>query len=556
MTDSYLLLILLAVPFIGAAVCALLPARAVHTPGSAASKASSGLPVMVMTSTLFAVATFVLALTLFAKLPGSTEATNELGQPTISRLSPISWGSDATANAFSVAGINFNFLIGADSVSIWLVLLSTLLTPIALLASVRSIGERSKEFCAWMLLLLGALVGVFVARDALLFYVFFEITLIPAVFLIGIWGGPARREAMGKFFLYTFAGSVFLLIGILYIGIKAQTFEFERFIAAAQALRGSEKLWVCGALLIGFLVKTPVFPLHTWQALTYSEAPTSATVMFAAVLSKLGTYGLLRLTIPAGFVSARTGVDGVQLLNVVAILAIIGILYGALVAWVQRDFFKLLAFSSLSHLGFCVLGLLSFTTIGVQGAILFMVNHGISTAALFLCLGMVQERLKTREIDRMSGLFKAMPVLSVFFVLFVMSSIGLPGTNGFVSEFLTLQGTFISQQLGMGYAIAAAAGVILSAIYMLHLVAKVFFGPLVLPEGTTARDLCGREISLLAPLAVLVLVLGVQPGLVLNSVREESGYAQHPVYDPIKRERTAEDFAARLGGLVPTERGR
>jgi NADH-quinone oxidoreductase subunit M len=456
-----------------------------------------------------------------------------------------------------MAGVGASFSLGIDSISLWLVLLTVGLTPLAIAASFGSIREREKEYYAWMLGLMVAMLGVFVVRDMLLFYVFFELTLVPMFFIIGIWGGPERRYAAGKFFLFTFAGSVFLLAAAIYLGLRAGSFDIDAAVRTAQTqLTDTERFWLLLGFLAGFAVKVPLFPVHTWLPLAHTEAPTAGSVILAGVLLKLGTYGILRLALPVGLVGPGGAPLFPRLTAFIAVLCIIGIIYGALVAWVQRDIKKLVAYSSVSHLGYCVLGLVALNDIGIQGSVLYMINHGISTGAMFLVIGMIYDRFHTRDIDELSGLAKRMPKMAFFFVLFVLSSIGLPGTNGFVSEFLTILGAFTSGHLGIAYGALAALGIILGALYMLHMTARVIWGPLkypdphahdALPHGAAAYaahghaahgqedqgqaatatrkyhdpgtgDLTGRETAILVPLAVAVIVLGVMPTPVLRSM--------------------------------------
>lgn len=439
-----------------------------------------------------------------------------------------------------IAGLGFSFALGIDSISLWLVLLTLLLMPLAVAASFGSIKERQKEYYAWMLTLMVAMLGVFVARDMLLFYVFFELTLVPMFFIIGIWGGPDRRHAAGKFFLFTFTGSVFTLAAAIYLGLKAGSFDIAEAVRVAQtSLSLAERFWITLGFLAGFAVKVPLFPVHTWLPLAHTEAPTAGSVILAGVLLKLGTYGLLRLALPVGFVAPGGGPLFPTLIGVLAALSVAGIIYGALVAWVQTDIKKLVAYSSVSHLGFCVLGLVALNVHGIQGSVLYMVNHGLSTGAMFLVIGMIYDRFHTRDIDQLSGLARRMPKMAFFFVLFVLSSIGLPGTNGFVSEFLTILGAFTSPHLGFTYGALAATGIILGALYMLHMTARVIWGPLKFPDfhahghadaahahPTAGRhyhpdetaDLTGREIAILLPLAVAVIVLGVMPTPMLDSM--------------------------------------
>jgi len=431
-----------------------------------------------------------------------------------------------------IAGIGASFHLGIDSISMCLVLLTTFLTPLAIAASFTAVTERTREYYAWMLALLVVMLGVFIARDLLLFYVFFELTLVPMFFIIGIWGGPERRYAAGKFFLFTFAGGVFTLAATIYLGSKAGTFDIDTVVKVAQTQLAPEaRWWILLGLLAGFAVKIPLFPVHTWLPLAHTEAPTAGSVILAGVLLKLGTYGLLRLALPIGLVAADGGVAGnvVALIHFLGALCIIGIIYGALVAWVQQDIKKLVAYSSVSHLGFCILGMLAFNDIGMQGSVLYMINHGLSTGAMFLVIGMVYERFHTRDINKLSGLAKKMPIFAFFFVFFTLASIGLPGLNGFWSEFLTILGAFTSEHLGIGYGVLAATGVVLGAV---HMVARVIFGPLKFPgdeHDTThhahpephgiSGDLNHREIGILAPLALAVVLLGVYPNLIVGPIR-------------------------------------
>ena len=283
-------------------------------------------------------------------------------------------------------------------------LLTAFLTPLAIWASFEAIQERQAEYYAWMLALLVVMLGVFLARDLLLFYVFFELTLIPMFFIIGIWGGPERRYAAGKFFLFTFTGGVLTLATAIYLGFHAHTFDISSIVAYAQSsLDPSARWWIVLGLLAGFAVKTPLFPVHTWLPLAHTEAPTAGSVILAGVLLKLGTYGLIRLAVPIGLID-NSGVVFPKLIHFIGWLCVIGVIYGALVAWVQQDIKKLVAYSSVSHLGFCVLGMVALNDIGMQGSVLYMINHGLSTGAMFLVIGMIYERYHTRDINQLSGL--------------------------------------------------------------------------------------------------------------------------------------------------------
>jgi NADH-quinone oxidoreductase subunit M len=432
-----------------------------------------------------------------------------------------------------------SFSLGIDAISLWLILLTALLAPLAIAASFDSIRERQREYYCWMLLLLVAMLGVFIARDILLFYVFFELTLIPMFFIIGIWGGPDRRFAAGKFFLFTFTGSVFTLAGAIYLGLHFHTFDIAQVTTLAQLnLTSTERYWILMAFLAGFAVKVPLFPVHTWLPLAHTEAPTAGSVILAGVLLKLGTYGLLRLAVPIGLLSS-TGLAFPGVVHFLGGLCVIGVIYGALVAWVQQDIKKLVAYSSVSHLGFCVLGLVALNVHGVEGSVLYMINHGLSTGALFLVIGMIYDRYHTRDINKLSGLARRMPILAFFFILFTLSSIGLPGLNGFVSEFLTILGAFTSKFLGISFGSYAALGIILGAVYMLHMAARVIWGPLKTPDvhddhgdahgHNTPGDIGPREIAILVPLAIMVVVLGVYPSGLLRSLNGPVGLLLQPV---------------------------
>jgi len=461
--------------------------------------------------------------------------------------------SDSTVKSLTLLNIGFSVNLGVDSISLWLVLLTVFLMPLAIAASFGSIKEREKEYYAWMTMLSGAMVGVFLARDVLLFYIFFELTLIPMFFIIGIWGGPDRRYAAGKFFLFTFAGSVFTLAALVYLGMGRGSFEIGAIVGYAQEqISSTERMWCTIGILAGLAVKVPLFPVHTWLPLAHTEAPTAGSVILAGVLLKLGTYGVLRFAVPIGLV-ANGKVVSPGLIHALGVLCLVGIIYGALVAWVQQDIKKLVAYSSVSHLGFCILGLIALNDFGMQGSVLYMINHGLSTGAMFLVIGMIYDRYHTRDIIALSGLARNMPKMAFFFILFTMASIGLPGLNGFVSEFLTINGAFYSPYLGVAYGSIAALGIILGAVYMLHLAGSVIWGPLkvpaadhghVGPEGSQAdqgqaatpepshahgghhdhshkpakNDLTPREMTILIPIALAVVLLGVLPNAVLTTI--------------------------------------
>jgi NADH-quinone oxidoreductase subunit M len=385
------------------------------------------------------------------------------------------------------------------------VLLTTLLTPISLVSTWDAIQERVKEFLVFFLLLEVGMVGVFLAQDLFLFYIFWEFTLVPMYFLIGIWGGERRMYAAIKFFLYTMAGSILMLLAILWLGINGGSFSVPDLIAQG-GIPANIQMWLFLAFAAAFAIKVPMWPLHSWLPDAHVEAPTAGSVILAGVLLKMGTYGFLRFNIPL-FPQAA-----VQAAPWVALLGVIGILYGAAVSYPQRDIKKLVAYSSVSHLGFVMLGLFALNEQGVQGSLLQMVNHGISTGALFLIVGMIYERRHTRAMDAFGGLWKVMPVYAVLTLIVTLSSMGLPGLNGFVGEFAILLGAFGSETLGSAlFASFGALGVILAAIYMLQMFQKMFLGPLDKSENEGLADLNWREVATLAPLLVLIFWIGLYP---------------------------------------------
>ncbi|HAP35763.1 MAG TPA: NADH-quinone oxidoreductase subunit M [Bacteroidetes bacterium] len=418
-----------------------------------------------------------------------------------------------------IAGLDISYFVGVDGLSILLIVLTTFLTPIALIASWESITDRIKEYVAFMLLLEVGMLGVFLAVDLFLFYVFWEAMLIPMYFIIGIWGGKERIYAAVKFFIFTMAGSLLMLIAILWLGHYASTLpggyfttNLIKLYAIAPSVPMGIQIWMFLAFTLSFAIKVPLFPLHTWLPDAHVQAPTAGSVIFAGVLLKMGTYGLLRFCLPLFPLASF------QFTPLLATLAVIGIVYGALVAMVQTDVKKLVAYSSVSHLGFVVLGIFSMTEEGVQGAVIQMINHGLSTGALFLLVGMIYDRRHTREISQFGGLAKVMPVFSTLFMIVTLSSIGLPGLNGFVGEFLILLGSFNSPFLGSYvYTAFAATGVIFSAVYMLWMVQRVFFGKVTHEENRSLLDLTKREIAIILPILLFIVWIGVYPSTFLKS---------------------------------------
>ncbi len=408
---------------------------------------------------------------------------------------------------------NIHYHMGADGVSMWLVVLTTFLTPLCVLISWKSISERVKEFFILLLVLETALIGVFLALDLFLFYFFWESTLIPMALLIGIFGHGRRVYAAVKFFLYTMIASVFMLAAILWLYAKVGSFDFvtiqnairsgqvENFMAAAP--------WLFLGFFIAFAVKVPLFPFHTWLPDAHVEAPTAGSVLLAGVLLKMGTYGMLRFNL--GLFPEQSRANAWWII----ILALIGIIYGALVALVQPNMKKLIAYSSISHLGFVVLGIFSFTQAGLDGATYVMLAHGVSTGALFMLAGILYERRHTYEISEFGGLATTMPVYASFFLFIVLASVGLPLLNGFVGEFLVLSGAFQARAV---YGVLGATGIIWSAGYLLWMYQRVFFGKVTHEVNQTLPDLDARERTALWPAAAAALVMGVAPLLWLNAI--------------------------------------
>lgn len=404
-----------------------------------------------------------------------------------------------------IAGWNISYHLAVDGLSILLVLLTTFLTPISILSTWSAVEERVKEFMLFFLLLEVGMVGVFLAMDLFLFYIFWEFTLVPMYFLIGIWGGPRRMYAAVKFFLYTMAGSILMLLAILWLGIRQGTFSLPQLIATNN-IPADIQLWLFLAFAAAFAIKVPMWPLHSWLPDAHVEAPTAGSVILAGVLLKMGTYGFLRFNLPL-FPQAA-----VRAAPWIALLAVIGILYGAAVSYAQQDVKKLVAYSSVSHLGFVMLGLFALNPQGIQGGILQMVNHGLSTGALFLIVGMIYERRHTRAMDAFGGLWKVMPIYAALTLIVTLSSMGLPGLNGFVGEFTILLGAFGSRAIGSPwFAGFAALGVILAAVYMLYMFQKLFLGAVDKDENRALRDLNWREILTLAPIIGLIFWIGLYP---------------------------------------------
>ncbi len=425
------------------------------------------------------------------------------GEPGLQMVTQAPW--------IATGALRVDYFLGVDGISIWLVMLTTLLVPVAIGAAWGAITERVRAFMVWFLLLEVGMVGAFLAMDLLLFYIFFEFTLVPMIFLIGQWGGARRVYAALKFFLFTFAGSIFMLIAILWLGVTAHTFSYPDL----QALDfGRPEVagiapWLFAAFAIAFAIKVPVWPLHTWLPDAHVEAPTPGSVILAGVLLKLGTYGFLRFNL--GLFPEVAA----QVAPLFGVLGVIGILYGAITAFAQSDAKKLVAYSSVSHLGFVMLGLFALNDLGIQGAILQMVNHGLSTGALFVLVGYIYERRHTRDLNQFGGLWKIMPIFAALSLIAFFSSAGLPGLNGFVGEFTILLGAWGSNVGGVIFSQAltavAAVGVILAAVYMLWLFRRMFQGEVTVEANRGLSDLSGREIAVLVPLLIFIVLIGLYP---------------------------------------------
>ena len=475
---QWILHVLLALPLLGAAVVALVPA-----------------PVAKRVALAISAVEFLLSLGLW-------------------------WGVDTSSGTLQLTTAlpwlpawGISYAVGIDGISLFMVLLSTLLTMLSVLGSWTYITTRERGFYAMLLVLLAGMLGVFLAMDLFLFYVFWEIMLIPMYFIIGIWGGQNRLYAAIKFFLFTMVGSLLMLVAILamvwLVGKETGTYSFGyTHLLQHRALLGPHAGWLFGAFALAFAIKVPIFPLHTWLPDAHVEAPTAGSVILAGVLLKMGTYGFLRFAVPF-FPDVALAPMVSQL---VVALAVIGIVYGALVAMVQPDIKKLVAYSSVSHLGFVMLGIWAGTVQSVQGALMVMIGHGCSTGALFFLVGMIYERRHTREIAAFGGLARVMPLFSAIFTVVALSSIGLPGLNGFVGEFLVLLGSFGPYPVATTI---ATTGVIFAAAYLLWALQRIIYHKLDKPENEKLTDLTPRELAVLVPLLAGIVWMGLYPAPVL-----------------------------------------
>jgi NADH-quinone oxidoreductase subunit M len=479
--DFQILTVLILIPFASAVIVALLPSR----------RKELFLPVGIALSML----PVVLAIYLFVVFKS--------GVAGFQFVEDYTW--------YAPWGISWH--IGVDGISLLMVVLTAILVPISLAAST-SISKNMKQFVVFNLLLEGGLMGVFLSLDMFMFFVFFEVILVPMYFIIGIWGSERRIYAAVKFFLFTAFGSALMLAGIISMALMyahqnggVPSFDYLSWLSLNMA--PNTEMWLFAAFAIAFAIKVPMFPFHTWLPDAHVEAPTAGSVMLAGVLLKMGTYGLLRFNL--GLFPNAT----LKFVPVMAVLAVIGIVYGAAVAIVQPNLKKLVAYSSVSHLGFIVLGIFALTSQGLEGGVVQMFNHGVTTGALFLLVGMIYERRHTKEISEFGGLQKVMPIFAGFFLFTAFASIGLPTLNGFVGEFLILMGSFITLKW---YAIVAASGVILAAVYLLWAYERVFTGPVTKPENEKLLDLDGREKTILAVLAALMLLIGLYPKIALDKI--------------------------------------
>ncbi len=483
-------------------------------------------PADLLTAVVFLPAIGALVLALFPPGDHANLKATALGVSTVTFLVSIllwtgfQYGTadyQFTADVPWIPEFGIGYRIGIDGISLVLIILTTFLMPLTLLGSWRSITKHVKAFCIAMLLLESGMLGAFVSLDLFLFYVFWEAMLVPMYFLIGIWGGQRRIYAAVKFFIFTMAGSLLMLIAIIVVASGAGadggwSFALSDAIARTD-LTMTQQRYMFFAFALAFAIKVPMFPVHTWLPDAHVEAPTAGSVILAGVLLKLGVYGFIRFAFPL-FPAAA-----VEALPILGWLAVIGIIYGALVAWVQTDMKKLVAYSSISHLGFCMLGIAALTSEAITGAIFVMIAHGVSTGALFLLVGMLYERRHTRILADYGGIAQKVPIFAVFMVMTVMASAGLPALSGFPGEFLVLLGTFTAGPTQMVWAVFATLGVILAAIYLLAMVQKVLFGPMKNPANESLKDLSGREIFVLAPLMVLALYLGIRPEAVLKPIK-------------------------------------
>src|SRR5687768_4345180 len=485
--ESWVLPALLIIPVIGAAVLLVMSQR--RSEGEASARSAR------MVSFAVLVIEFLVSLGLW----WTFDATSS------------QWHAAVDAAWIPMWGIRFT--LGIDGIALMMILLTTFIMPLCVLGSWTSVRTKVETYFALMLILTSGMLGVFMARDLFLFYVMWEVMLVPMYFIIGIWGGERRIYASIKFFIYTMLPSLLMLVAILYLGVNAgeggtPNFSYDNMLANS-VLTPTAALWLFGAFFAAFAVKVPMFPFHTWLPDAHVEAPTAGSVILAGIMLKMGTFGFLRFALPLFPGAAMHPTVRV----IIVTLAVIGIIYGALVAMVQPDFKKLVAYSSVSHLGFVMLGIFALTLQSVQGALMIMINHGISTGALFFLIGMIYERKHSRQIDAYGGIARVVPMFAALLTLVSLSSIGLPGTNGFIGEFLVLVGSFRPFPI---FTTIATTGVIFAAAYLLWAIQRILFNPLDKRENEHIPDLNWRELSIMAPLVAVIIWLGVYPAPVLR----------------------------------------
>ena len=475
-------------------------------------------------------------------------------------MDPTIAGFQWVESAEWIPSLGAGWRLGLDGISLWIVILTTFLTPLILIGSTTSVNHRVREFGISMLVLETGMLGALVATDLLLFYLFWELMLIPMYLLIGIWGGKRRLYAAVKFFIYTMVGSLLMLVALVYLWQKAGgTFDYQAILALS--LSATEQMWLFAAFGLAFAIKVPVFPFHTWLPDAHTQAPTAGSVILAGVLLKMGTYGFLRFALPL-FPHAMG-----EFSPLILVLSVFGIFYGALVAFAQSDVKKLVAYSSVSHLGFVMLGIVALNTQAVEGAILQMINHGISTGALFLLVGVIYERRHTRAITDFGGLAASMPIYAVAFIIVTMSSIGLPGTNGFVGEFMILSGSMTEglpiapgasagdwPMLMVVMTVIATTGVILGAIYMLSLARRVFFGAITHDENRELNDMSAREMLVIGPLVLLIFIIGFFPNLLLDDMHASVGKLVGDTRPAVTRVRAPQLESSALDGAAQDAR--
>lgn len=485
MENTLLLSYLLLVPLVGAILLLFFP-----------KKSENGVKYFGL---LISVVTFVISLIVYGKFDSSS-ASFQL-------VDKFVW----------IENLNISYVVGIDGISMLLILLTTFLTPLTLFSTWNTIKHKVKEFTFFMLLLEVGMLGVFVSLDLFLFYIFWEAMLIPMYFIIGVWGGKRRIYASVKFFIYTMAGSLLMLVAIIWLAVYASeplgvfTTNLLELYNVGPTVPHQIQNYMFLAFALSFAIKVPLFPLHTWLPDAHVEAPTAGSVILAGVLLKMGTYGLVRFCLPL-FPQAA-----ISFAPLFSVLAVVGIIYGALVAMVQKDMKKLVAYSSVSHLGFVVLGIFALTTESMQGAVIQMVNHGLSTGALFLLVGFIYDRTHTREIADYGGIAKIVPVYSTALLIASLSSIGLPGLNGFVGEFFILLGAFQSNVLNNWlYTVFAAGGVIFAAVYMLWMYQRVVFGPVKHDNLNSLKDMTASEIAIMVPIFVFIVWIGIYPSTFLS----------------------------------------